>query len=326
MSTSDPSASLRSRPPNQWLRERDIDLLICSELHFDGSPLQKLFIGEWNGGVAKFGGAWVSYSDASGETDILALFESELRTLVLLIEDKIDAEFQPDQPERYRRRAQRWIEAGGLGWDVETVLLAPGRYFENEGSEIFDRQLSYEEVIEALSGSADQRTRFLADTLRNGIEAHRQGYSPVPDEATTRVWKATWEIARDETPQLRMPRPGSKPARAGFIEFLYADGLSSDETKRRAKIVYKLPHGHADLQFANMSQATLLDAVEGLLAPEMTVAQAVKSASIRVVVPPVDCTKPPEGQADSIREGLYAAERLRLFFTEKGPLALLPAT
>ena len=326
MSTSIPLASLRNRPPTQWLRERDIDLLICSEVHFDGGPLQKLLVGGWNDGVTRFEGAWVSHWDGGDETDIVALFESDSGTLVLLIENKIDAYFQLEQPERYRQRAQRWKECGGPGWDVETVLLAPSGYFDNKGSEIFDRQLSYEDVIEALSESSDQRTRFLADTLENDIESHRRGYNPVHDEVTTQVWKAFWGIAMEETPRLRMRRPESKPSRAGFIEFLDAEGVSSAETMRRAKIVYKRPHCYVDLQFANTSEATLGAVVEGLLAPDMTVVQAVKSASIRIEVPPVDFTRTPEGQEDSIKEGLYAAERLRLFFIEKGLMELVPAT
>ena len=123
---------------------RGIDLLICGELHFDGGPLQKLFAGGCNNGVSQFDGAWISHWDAGDETGIVASFKSDSGSLVLLIEDKIDAEFQPDQPELYRQRAHRWKECGPPGCDVETVMLAPAGYFENEGSEIFDRQVSYE--------------------------------------------------------------------------------------------------------------------------------------------------------------------------------------
>ena len=93
---------------------------------------------------SQFDGAWVSHWDAGDETGIVASFKSDSGSLVLLIEDKIDAEFQPDQPELYRQRAHRWKECGPPGCDVETALLAPAGYFENEGSEIFDRQGSYE--------------------------------------------------------------------------------------------------------------------------------------------------------------------------------------
>ena len=318
MPTSTPWDDLRNQTAVRWLRERDIDLLVCSELHLDGGPLQEILVGGWNSnGVTRFDGAVVSHWDAGDETDIVASFKSDSGSLVLLIENKIDADFQPDQPQRYRERAQRGRDSGPPTCEVETVLLAPSGYFENEGREIFDRQVSYEEVIDALAESTDPRTLFLADTLRNGIESHRQGYRPEHDEATTQAWNAFWEMANAETPLLRMGKPGSKPSGAGFIEFQDAEGVSVAETGRRAKIIYKRRHCNVDLQFANMSEAALRSAVEGLLEPDMAVMRTGKSASIRIGVPPVDFTRMPNGQGESIRAGLQAAERLRRWFVEK---------
>ena len=107
MTNSTPLDRLKNRPPMQWLRERDIDLLICSELHSPG-PLWDLFLGGWNSGVAEFDGAWMSWQDVDGETDIVVSFKAGANALILLIENKIAAQFQPDQPRRYRIRAQRW--------------------------------------------------------------------------------------------------------------------------------------------------------------------------------------------------------------------------
>ena len=115
MSDSTPFDDLRNRLPAEWLRERDVDLLICSELHSGEGPLHRLLVGGWNGGNAWFGGAWVSYAEPDGETDIAVLFESDSGRLALLIENKIDAEFQPGQPERYRARAERWKASVGVG-------------------------------------------------------------------------------------------------------------------------------------------------------------------------------------------------------------------
>ena len=311
-----------------WLRERDVDLLICSELHSPGSPLHKLFVGGWNNGVAEFDGAWVSYVDAEGEADIVASFKSWDKSLVLLIEDKIDAAFQPEQPERYRRRAQRWKAGSAPDTEVETVLLAPSDYFESEGSEIFDRRVSYEDVIAALATVADPRSRFLSQVLKDGRESQKHGYQPQYDDAATQVWKAIWEVANNVAPQLRMRKPPSRPAGSTFIYFPDADGLSTAETRRRVKIVYKpsRPFGNADLQFANTPEATLRNAVGGLLDADMSVAAAGKSASIRIKIPYVDFGESAEGQEEAIRQGLGAAERLRLFYIEKRPLELIPVT
>lgn len=324
MTNSTPLDDLRNRPPMQWLRERDIDLLICSELHSPG-PLRDLFLGGWNSSVAEFDGAWVSWQDDDGETDIVVSFKTDANELILLIENKIAAQFQPDQPERYRARAQRWQVSLSSQSEVQTVLLAPGEYSENEGSELFDRQINYEDVIAALSGSGDPRTQFIVQTLKNGIEYHERGYTPQHSEATTGVWSAIWDCANSEAPLLRMEKPISKPARSGFIYFRSAVGVSSSETQGRAVIVYKPVHENADLQFSNTKVATLEDAAAGVLDSDMTIAEAGKSASIRLRIPKVDFDLPPDGQRDAIRQGVTAAERLRRLFIEKRLLDLLPA-
>lgn len=327
MTIPSPLDNLRNRLPMSWLRERDVDLLLCSELHCDGGPLRALFVGDWNNGIAEFDGAWVSYVDSEGEADLVAAFKSGAKSLVLLIEDKIDAEFQPEQPERYHRRAQRWAADSLPGATVETVLFAPADYLGNAGSELFDRQISYEEVIAALSESFDPRTRFLAQTLKNGIEAQKQGYKPLYDDTATQVWNAIWEIANAVTPQLRMRKPPRRPAGSSFIYFPEAEGLATAEIRRRAKIVYKPAQsfGNADLQFSNTLEETLRTAVGGALDADMSVAAAEKSTSVRIKIPIVDFGKSPEGQEEAIGQGLRAAERLRLFYIEKQPLALLPA-
>ena len=317
--------NLKARPPMSWLRERDIDLLICSELHFPESPLHQLFKGAWNDGMGHLVGAWVSYQDSDGETDLLAAFTNGARYLVLLIENKIDADFQPGQPERYLARARRWRAEMSLNADVETILLAPEEYFENRGSEVFDRLLSYEEVIAGLVGSRDARTNYLANTLRDGIESHRLGYKPEHNEATTLVWGAIWELSNSQAPLLRMRHPASKPIGAGFIYFYDAEGVSSVETKRGAFVVYKPAHGNADLQFSNMREDVLRQAIGSLLDSDMAVAQAGKSASIRIKVPSVDFGQPPEGQQEAIRQGIQAAERLRQFFIGNRLLELVPS-
>lgn len=315
---------LKKRPPMQWLRERDIDLLICSELH-SGGVLRNIFLGDWKDDIEEFEGAWVSHHDVDGESDIVAAFRTENRFVILLIEDKIDAEFQPDQPQRYRSRAERWKASLPVGSAVETVLLAPEEYSENEGIDLFDRMVSYEDVTAALGDSPDPRTRFLAETLRNGIESHRQGYNPQPSETTTNAWTAIWEMVRAEAPLLRMEKPFNKPLRAGFISFANAVGVSSADTGRRAKIMYKAVHGNVDIEFASMSAGTLENAVGAILEEGMTVAQANKSASIRIRVPALDFGQLTDDYQETIRQGIMAAERLRLFFTEHRLMDLVPS-
>ena len=55
----------------------------------------------------------------------------------------------------------------------------------------------------------------------------------------------------------------------------------------------------------------------------MTIAEAGKSASIRLKVHKVDFGLPPDDQRDAIRQGVTAAERLRRLFIENRLLELL---
>lgn len=307
----------------QWLRERDIDLLVCSELQSDG-PLRELLLGEWNNGIAELDDAWVSVNDYDGETDIVVSFVSGGDYLVLLVEDKIGADFQPGQPERYRKRADRWGASLSPRSAVETVLLAPDEYFENEGCETFDRLLSYQEVIDALSGSSDPRSLFLARALENGIEYHEQGHRAQPSENMTQVWADVWEMANSLVPALHMKKPGGKPSKSSFVYFPDAHGVSKAETLGKATIVYKLRHGNVDLQFGNTTVETLRNVIGDHLDEDMIFARANKSASVRIRVPSVDAEADSKEQEEALGEGLLAAERLRLFFIGKGLLNHLP--
>ena len=115
MSDSTPFDDLRNRLPAEWLRERDIDMLICSELHSGEGPLHRLLLGGWNGGNAWFGGAWVPYAEPDGETDIAVLFESDSGRLALLIE-KQDRRRVPAGATRAIPGAGRTVESLGWGW------------------------------------------------------------------------------------------------------------------------------------------------------------------------------------------------------------------
>ena len=328
MTTSTFLENLEARPPMDWLRERDIDLLVCSELHIPDSPLRQLLIGGWNDGVADFVGSWVSWRHNGREIDIVSKFSNGSHFLVLLIEDKIDAPFQSDQPEFYRKTAQQLKDSLPPGSEVQTVLLAPEAYSEIEGSELFDRKISYEDVFEALDKSYDTRTRFLSQTLQDGVESHRQGYVKQHDEARTRLWYAIWEVASKEFPELVMPKPDSKGAKSGFIRFKGANWLANAEARTKVEVIYKLNSWDVDLQFGGTSVAMLQSSVGHLLVGEngdMEVEQATGSASIRIKVPVVDLGRAPDEQEDAIRQGLQAAERLRKFFIECRPLDLIPS-
>ncbi len=314
MKTQTATELLRGRSAVGWLRERDIDLLLCAELHVPG-VLRDRFASLCTSNSVTFCGAWVSHADMNGESDLVVAFETGRTQHVLLVENKISAGFQPDQPERYAERAARWRQE--IAGHVSTVLICPRHYRVRADCDLFDATLTYEDLIEALRNAHDPRSAFLAQALADGIASYRQGYVLVPDETVTHVWTTIWDMASAEYPALQMEKPSAKPSRSGWIYFRRPRGFSESDAKRSV-IVYKASRGQVDLQFGNMSPGDLAAVTSGFLDPDMTVVKAAKSASVRLNVPTIDFGSREECDKDQIRTGLAQAERLRRFFLEHG--------
>lgn len=302
--------SLGTRSPFAWLRERDVDLLVCSELHAKGALARQLAvcIGAKD---AAFAGAWVSHDELEGESDLVVSYRSPDGEVLALVENKIAAAFQPDQGTRYATRAARWRKAAGVV-SVTTVLLAPSDYLSRPGSQSFERHLSYEQVAEALRSEHDPRSIFLAEALEAGIVAYRKGYVAKPNESVSNMWLACWSLACTAAPMLRFEQPGLKPGQSTWFYFREADGFSG--MRKRAVVVFKAERGQADLQFFSTSPEDLRVRCGDLLDAGMEVVKAAKSASIRMTVPMIDFGGSADAQEASILTGLGACERLRTFF------------
>lgn len=300
-----------NREAFSWLRERDIDLLLCSELHARADLLVAV-ARVMSCSEATLTNAWVSHMEVDGESDLVIVLAHGGEQVIILVENKITASFQPDQADRYLKRALRWREAQRCR--VSTLLVAPEAYFLREGAELFDHRLSYEEIGASLRASADPRSRFLADCLAEGVRSYQRGYVMNPNETVSAVWQRLWAVAQNVSLQLAMRAPGLKPTQSTWIYFYDAEGFE-DVGSHRAIVAYKAERGQVDLQFGKTTVAQLTAATEGLLDTAMTVEKASGSASIRVRVPAIDFHSS-EDQTDRMRSGLEACERMRAFFLE----------
>lgn len=293
-----------------WIRERDVDLLLSSELQQAGA-LRHLLEKRLGYCGFLFEGAWVSHAEIDGESDLVISWQSERGRSVALVENKIAAAFQPEQGVRYTARAAKWATLPDV-FAVRTILLAPSDYLERPGSEPFDLRIGYEEIAEALRSTEDARSLFLAQTLQAGIANYRRGYVAVPDQNVSLAWYTVWMIAQAEAPTLNMQPPGDKPGKSTWIYLREATGLAPD--RGQVVLVYKMERGQADLQFSGTLASALASATSGILEPGMSIAPAKKSASVRLTVPVLDFAAEIEGQTENIRFGLAACDRLRAFF------------
>jgi hypothetical protein len=260
-----------------------------------------------------------SVTQSTGESDLelIDLCENGNR-LIVMIENKVGAGFQPMQAERYRMRADGYLSRGDCD-SVTMVITAPQAYFgTSDSSKGFDGRVTYEAILGWFreSPGMGRRLWYKEAVLQSAIDKAALGYQPVEDAVATKFWRDYWEFVRTHAPELRMPEPGVKTSGATFIE-LRPDGLPS-----QGVIMHKLTgtkgsrNGYMDLQLGGMGELVheIEEALRALLEPDMLVVRTGGSAAIRLDVEMIDPNQDSEGQIDGIIASLDAATRLHRWF------------
>lgn len=164
----------------------------------------------------------VQHAGASGTADLVVRYWERSSCLaVLLVENKIDAGFTPDQPARYAvsRDAHR---ASGAAPIVATLLVAPSIYLA--GSKLaagFDAVLPYERLL-PVALSEDR------ELVEVAIERAASPYEPVPVQAVMDFFTGYAELARQTAPDLVLKRnPNSADARPESSRTIYFDAKRS---------------------------------------------------------------------------------------------------
>jgi hypothetical protein len=303
------------------IQERDIDLMLLEELSI--SPEFRTWwinkLGQNPDMVEGFIGAWHSVFDTElGESDIEFGVTVEGNTrLLVMIENKIDAPFQNEQLERYRKRGQK---ATANEWDeFRSCLVAPEAYLsEFEGTDTVDTTLTYESIRQWFVECESRRSEYRADMLRDAIDQGRRGYVAKPDEQVTAFHRHYWTIARDTFPELGMADPDGVPSGNPWVRF-NPPALPSDVT-----LIHKTSRGHIDLQFSDMAEQAdaFREQYEPLLEQNMQIAQTGKSMSVRIIINPLSSDENPKEQEDGIKSGLASANQLLSWYeqTDENPV------
>lgn len=287
------------------ITERDIDLLLLEEL------VASREFSEWFGAQAgidashHLAGVSRSVIASSGESDLEVTYRRDNALTRLLVENKIDAAFQNRQAERYRERAEKYVLRGDCKRAV-TMVIAPESYARTIGG--FDKAVTYEDVRMWFANAAtgDARWTYKLKLIDAAIQRGEGGWKLVPDEATTAFWLAYWALAVEVAPDLRMPKPGKKPATSSFLRFR-PTGLP-----KGVSLIHKVPYGNVDLQSAG--QAGRIDAFVAQYEPRlergMSIARANKSLVVRIAVPPVSLESRFAEVRPELLVGLKAAVQL----------------
>ena len=300
------------------LCERDVDLLLLEE--FVSSPAFSAWFLQSTHFIQAIGAtvmtAQRSVTTFNGESDLeVTLTHPENgRVYRLLIENKVGANLQPQQAERYHERGQGYVRHG-ICSAFYTVLVAPKSYFGNEpNSKGFDACLTYEAVQDWFVENHEEelRANYKYHLLSAAINKATFGWELLVNEPITRFWRVYWKLVCKLAPELELPEPTPKPSGSSFVYF------HPSRLKGNLRLVHKVQHGNVDLQFEGDAAqlAKLRERCGPTLPPQMTIERAGKSAVIRVRVAPIDMLDKLERNQPLMIQGIIASQSLYHWFLD----------
>ncbi|MDO8749833.1 MAG: hypothetical protein Q7K03_01630 [Dehalococcoidia bacterium] len=297
--------------------ERDIDLLLLEEF-LSSHEFRHWFIAQILGteyDIRGFVNAQRSVTESSGESDLeVGVVDGAGSVIRLLIENKVNANLQPQQAERYRERGELYTVRHECAI-YRTVIVAPKRYFGLDNStKGFDSRVTYEAVLEWFQEATvlEERRKYKIALLKSAIDKGNVGYQILEDAPVTDFFRQYWELARELAPELAMKEPSSKPSRSDWVYFrpVVLPG--------NVEICHKMYKGWMDLQFAGKGDHVneMYHALRAYLEPGMRVTRAGKSGVVRLMVPRLNRSMPFMDQKTDVCSAVGAAQSLFQWFLQ----------
>ena len=261
-----------------------------------------------------------------GETDLEVRVEWNGRdpplNLLLLIENKIDADFTEAQPERYAAYAQR-VTSRSEATLAFTILTAPEGYLRGTDAK-FDARISYESMIlyfrdrELNHADAEMRRRsaYRREWFEQAIHKYRRGPAVGKDDAATAFWTRYWEVASSEFEGLRMEMPPEKSIHATSVRFSRA--LQPPRGFPYVEFDHDLRAGRVSIaieQIADLPEDARTRIAESF-DTKMYWRATPKTLGVAQDVPALNVLDAPDGQEAEIRVGVQAAEELRQWWED----------
>jgi hypothetical protein len=304
---------------NWRIYERDIDVFLAEEFYANPSFAswvlhQTKNFRQLQATVVEVA---VSLSDQSGESDLVVIYEqqsSESR-FALLFEDKIDAQFQPNQLDRYRQRGDAGILSDKWG-AYEVVLCAPQGFLERHPvSRDFDAALSFEDIATFIrKETPGPRGEYRADFLTTAAPRGSSAYVKIKDAETDAFWVKAYEVAQRDFSILEMRTP-NYASNANWVIFRPSDIPTNIWTEFKGAL------GNVDMTFYGVTFEELSAAVGSLLENDMLIVKVGKSPAIRLKANRFFVADGFEQAEANVRIGLEASSRLIQFY-RKNRIAL----
>lgn len=296
--------------------ERDVDFLLLEELQcnekFRRWVLDK--VGSRPDASTEIVRLARSVATFRGETDLLFVhrdFDGAPRAI--MIENKIDAVFTPNQAERYHARGEDGIRQGKWMRYVVT-LIAPRKRLEEPDTVPFTNRISYEEAAEQLSGD-DVRRTFKRSILQYACTTAARPWVQVVDPEVSGWFRKARMLAAREYPDLSLPLERDRAAANTWMIFCPKGYMPS-----RLVIEIKPTMGAVDLRFWGVALGDLRPALGTLLTPDMETVAAGKSCAVRLTFPPADVRREFSGQEALLRPMFAGALELARFTTTHKPI------
>lgn len=293
--------------PIEVVTERDIDLLIIEELFANVDFFNWIVRYTVKEPDLKFAKAFHSLSDETGETDIAVLCENQNEKILLLIENKIDADFQPKQAERYRLRGENHISKNECD-KFYTLLVAPKQYIANNDE--FDFYIEYELLKDYFKQWRIDiyRSKFKIELLDLAIEKYRRGYSTNPDERAIDFHRKLYEYSNKYYPHLQKDKVNPN-APIGSTTFCFTPDIIKHE--RNVWLCF-IASGNAHILLGSKADKfdTIKEKYKSTLTDEMFIKKAGKSLAIRILIDKIDIAESFESQETLVKKALEKVDIL----------------
>lgn len=251
--------------------ERDMDLLIIEEILNSHDFAKRIFSTVGVNEDCKIMSVQRSLRFEMGETDILVVLQTPEGDIIdLHIEDKVNAEAQPEQFSRYEDRAKKLCDNYNHT-DYRICITAPDHYLRtNSEAQNYPYSFPYEEIFKYFKKQNDTRSKYKL-ALINCALAKKDTVIAVPNEEVTSFWNEFSRLAAVKGLHI-VSAQSQHGKESKFIRF---------KTKFKGiYVIYKARHGNIDLQIPNPDGNIVLPTE--LLSEHMSICNFKKDIAIRI--------------------------------------------
>ena len=178
-----------------------------------------------------------------GESDIIFIFKDKFdKKFAIFIEDKVAADPQPSQRERYSIRARALGQEEGFGDDYYVFLCAPNSYLKTDKAKAYKQNtVSHEDIMMFVDNELDKKV------FKESCNPDIQKHASINDDPTLDFWKKLEKYIKENSNILKIRKQKDIKGRdSKWVTFpiTAVKGLS---------LIWKSDQNVIDLEFSGMA-------------------------------------------------------------------------